>query len=694
MRAVRPYRSPYHYHGRVRLVQVLGLLAFGLIALKLGVIQLLWSGEYRERADAQFRGSRPLPAVRGSIVDRDGRLLATEFSRVYRLYARTGQLGDPRVAADLLAPSLDRGAGELRSRLQREEGRVLLAESVGEAERRSIRRLGLKGLDFERTGQRYYPHGTVAGNLLGAIRRDGQPVGGVEMYMDSLLRGTPGKEYLVRNASGKPVENDLRPRVEARAGAEVRLTIDQRMQTIAEEELNRSVSQFDAVGGQLVIMDPENGEVLALASSPPLDPNRMSDWQAEYARIRPVEEQFEPGSTMKLITFASLLENGLLEDLQRPVPCHNGRYRVANRTIRDSNRRGYDTLSVREVFTKSSNIGTVVLAEELPREELYRMARRFGLGERTGIDLPGEVRGRLPKLKEWGPVEYANISMGQGLAVNGMQMTAAMCAMANGGVLYRPHVIREIRGLEESRAPGSLKIRRVLSRSVIQDLKALLIEVVEEGTGRKARVPGCLVWGKTGTAQKVDPEGGYSNRDYIASFLGVCESEERRLVCLALVDTPRGQVEGGHVAAPLFAETMRRVQALERGVDPRQPLVYAPGTPRHLPELRGLEHEEVRRRLGREWLEILHLEGEGLVRSQSLPAGVYMRLPDELRLVCGSAGEGLPNLQGLDARAALSVLSMATASVELSGEGRVVRQSPGAGEAWPEEGHIQLVLEP
>ena len=695
MRPLKRYSSPYRYGNRVRLVQVAGMCAFAAICVKLCLLQLVWNEKLNDRAASQFEGQRPIAAQRGSIVDREGRLLATDLEQVFRVICNTRESASADSVARALAPVLGKSVAELRQKLNTRRGYIRLVDGVGEATRRRVADLKLAGVGFERTGRRFYPNGSVAGNLLGVIREDGSAVGGVEMGFDSLLTGQPGTEFLLRSASGRPLLADRLPREEPVPGAELMLTIDERYQAVIEEELDSTVRGFDALGGQFILMDPANGELLALASWPPLDPNDLPGWRPEGAATRSVSDQFEPGSTMKLITFAALFEEGLIPDTSAIVPCHNGRYQVANRVIRDSNRHGYASLSAADVFHKSSNIGTVVLAQRMDKEKLYTMIRRFGLGQATGVDLPGEVKGRLPRLSSWGPVDYSNIDIGHGVAVNGRQMAAAYGTLANGGRLVRPHVIRRVRHEGGEVATEPLVIRQVLQESTIRSLRALATGVVEHGTGRKAAIPGLHIMGKTGTAQKLDAEhGGYSNKDYLASFAGIVPLHGRELVCLALIDRPRGRVEGGSVAAPLVSRAMSRILALENEHTNREePLYLSRSGSLRVPDLCGLPLHDALDLLPASMDHSLQILGEGVVISQSLPAGEYPRDAGVLRLDCRPPLDTMPDLSGMSARDALRLLSGLGARITVDGEGSVRRQFPAAGSPLDARSFIRLGLE-
>ena len=607
--------SPLRHKGRVLALQIMGLLLFCAIGAKLVVLQVIWHDRLESIAERQFYGRSSIQAPRGTISDRDGRLLAVELQRVYRLTAAPDSVFQAGELAQRLSAILERPARGLRHRLQSSDRRVRLADALTMDQAAAVRSLQHNGLFLEETGIRRYPNGSIAGNLLGSVDYRGHGVSGVEAACDSLLRGVPGEEYYLRFASGRPmttISNEDLQRRDATPGAEIALTIDLRIQTIAEEELANAREKWRAQAAQLIMMDASSGELLALVAQPGYNPDSHTAYDADAARMRCITDQYEPGSTLKAITYAAALEHGAIEDPEELVYCHEGSYRVANRVIHDSNREGYDTLSVAEIFSKSSNIGTVLLAQRMEREELYVMLRSFGFGCPTGIELGGECSGSLPRLSQWGPVEFANIAMGQGVAVNALQVCSAFAAVMNDGVLVRPRLIRSVKSPGFETRSEAVRVRRVVSRDTAHRLLNMMQRVVEDGTAPAAAIDGLCVYGKTGTAQKVDPETRrYSHRDYVSSFVGMTEIHHRPLVCLILLDTPRGAVYGGTVAAPVFRRVCERVMQLEEDTRSADTPYYWVGDP--VPQRLVGEDDGLREELSElsTWASEIYLLGQG-----------------------------------------------------------------------------------
>lgn len=641
--------TPLRHARRVGALRTIGLLAFGAVLVKLAFLHFFWGKELVDRAERQLYTTVTLRAPRGNIVDSQGSLLAVELNQVYRLACNPLQIRRdvlahkdstrfPRLVR-LLAPIMEQTEKEfeagLRKELEREKPRryLILAEDITEQHARLVRESRLAGVWLEQTGNRIYPQGSVAGNLLGCLNAEDQPVGGVESAYDSLLRGLDGTEYHLRDAKGWGHAFAERPRKDTRPGMTLELGLDLRLQTIAEEELEAAITSHSAQSGQVILLDPRTGQILALASWPQLDPNDLGNFTPDASRLRCVSDQYEPGSTFKLVSFCAAIEAGVIPDLNERIPCYNGAYRVKSETIHDSNKGGYPSLLVREVYSKSSNIGTVVISQRMNFQQLYVMCRNFGFGQSTGVDLPGEVGGQLPRLKRWGPVEFATISMGQGIAVTALQMVNAYACIANNGLMVRPHVLNRATGSERSYVREPLVIRQVVKPETAAIMRQLAREVVETGTGKQAAVPGIVVCGKTGTAQKILPGGGYSHDAYISSFIGWAELPSGPLAGIVLVDNPVGAIYGGVVAAPAFSRIMSRVLLLEK--EPRRtqsplqwagsgdswPAPGAAGVPAGGPPL--LKGQSLRKALGRlsPYAHRLRIAGQGdsVINQSPLP---------------------------------------------------------------------------
>ncbi len=426
-----------------------------------------------------------------------------------------------------------------------------------------------------------------------------------------------------------------------RAGAQIELTIDAALQRVAEAELERAVREQEAKAGTLIALDPQTGEVLAMATVPRFDPNRVASSKAEQWRNRTVTDVFEPGSTFKAMLASAALGAGVVRPEDR-ISCENGSYEVGRRVIRDSHPHG--VLTFADVIAQSSNIGSAKVAERLGAERFNAVLEAFGFGRPTGIDLPGEASGLLRPVKRWGRIHLVTTAFGQGIAVTPLQLTRAFAAIANGGKLMRPYVVRRV-----ADASGAVRLVRhpeveteVISPAVAHAVTELLVGVTETGTGKQARISGFRVAGKTGTAQKVDPKSGhYSARDRMSSFVGYVPAEDPALVILVVIDTPRKATYGGVVAAPVF-RAVAEYGLTRRGVLPRaaapaddgiaaeaaallqsvsatEPEIAAPGG---IPSFLGLSMREALVRAHTEGWQV-QLQGSGYVVRQDPPVGAF-----------------------------------------------------------------------
>jgi cell division protein FtsI (penicillin-binding protein 3) len=402
----------------------------------------------------------------------------------------------------------------------------------------ALQALNLTGLGFYPEERRAYPQGSVAAHVLGFAGLDNRGISGLELALDKTLAGRNGRQTIVRDPSGRTL--DVLSAVQPVEGRNVRLTLDNTLQANAQSVLLRTVRQWGAKAASAVILDPRTGEVLALASEPGFDANRFPETDRDTQRNRAVTDTYEPGSTLKVVTVAAALSEGLVSPSSSFTLAPN--IRVADRVIHEAHRSQTEQMTVAEILSRSSNVGTITLAELLGRSRLETWIERFGFGNKTDIDFPGETSGILPFY--WSGSTIGTLPIGHGIAVTPVQMAAAYAAVANGGVWLRPRLV----------ADRPAKRRRVMSKGVANQLMSMLRDVVIEGTGTEAEVEGYQVAGKTGTAAKPDPNGGYSTSRYVASFVGVVPASAPRLVVMVTVDEPRGAIWGGVVAAPAFQQ--------------------------------------------------------------------------------------------------------------------------------------------
>ncbi|MEA2441367.1 MAG: hypothetical protein QOH76_2791 [Thermoleophilaceae bacterium] len=518
------------------------LFAVFLVLLLLAAVRSAWLGtvdgkDLKSRAVAQQVEDVTVAARRGTITDRNGVELAVSESSV-TVYADPRVVKDPGGTASRLAPFLGRSYQDLLTKLSdRSKGFVYLARKLPLSKGTLVQKLRIPGIGTTEEPRRVYPQGELGGQLLGSVGVDNYGLSGIEQHLEKKLHGTDGKRRIVNDALGKPVSIVDSKRAEA--GEDVQLTIDANIQQRVESVLAGVGQTFSPKGATAVVLDPRTGAILALANWPAVDPSKPGA-PSYLTQNRAVQTNYEPGSTFKAFTVAGALEEKLIKpDTVFDLPIV---LQVSDRQITDAHVRGEVSLTVAQILAQSSNIGAVKIGQRLGPKRFDKWVRKFGFGGSTGIDLPGEQAGIVLRPSHYSGSSIGNLPIGQGIAVTPMQMATGYEAIANHGVIHRPHVI------EGDPAPG----RRVISRSTAAEVSRMLEGVLGPGgTAEEAQVDGYTLAGKTGTAEKAVP-GGYSKTDFVASFIGFAPARNPRLLVAVMVDTPRGSYYGGVVAAPVF----------------------------------------------------------------------------------------------------------------------------------------------
>ncbi|HEV3407480.1 MAG TPA: penicillin-binding protein 2 [Gaiellaceae bacterium] len=508
-----------------------------------------------------------LQAARGTIYDRTGVELAIG-ERATTVYANPKQIRDPRAVASAAARTLGIEGEPLVAELaDRSRGFVYVKRKADPERAEALQRMGIRGLGFYPEERRRYPQQAIAAEVVGFAGVDNRGLAGVELGLDRQLAGAEGEKTVIRDPFGQALQVvESKP---PREGRDVYLTVDHSLQAHVERVLRDTVSTWDAESATAVVMDAASGAILAMGVEPGFDANRFPSVPRDLQRNRAVTDTYEPGSTFKVVTITAALETGLVS----PSTPFTLRYqiRVADRVIHDAEPRGTERMTVSEILSRSSNVGIVTLALWLGKERLSGWTERFGFGQPTGVDYPGETRGIVLPPERWSGSTIGNVPIGQGIAVTPLQMAAAYAAIANDGVAVQPHLVDRLEG----DPPPAPHRRRVMSAETARQVREMLEDVVEEGSGVEAQVPGYRIAGKTGTAAKPEPTGGYSKSRYVASFVGFTPGEPR-LVTLVAVDEPKGAIWGGVVAAPAFAEIARfALQYFGIGPDER----FAPASP-------------------------------------------------------------------------------------------------------------------
>jgi stage V sporulation protein D (sporulation-specific penicillin-binding protein) len=558
---------------RLAIALIVGLLIFLIIDLRLGYVQFFLGEMLTDRAKDSWSRNIPFEPKRGEIVDRNGVKLATNISSP-TVYVVPRQVVDPDKTAEKLAAALNMPKEKAYKHLTKKTSieRIPEGRKISHEKAKEIRSLGLKGVYIGEDSKRHYPFGTYLSHVLGFAGIDNQGLMGLELYYDKELKGEKGSVKFYADAKGKRMKDmadDYQPPVD---GLNLKLTIDTKIQTIVERELDIAEKTYNPDGIIAIAMNPNNGEILAMSSRPSFDPANFKNVPPEvYNRNLPVWSTYEPGSTFKIITLAAALEEGKV-NLEKEHFYDPGYVEVGGATLHCWKRGGHGSQTFLEVVQNSCNPGFVELGQRLGKEKLFKYIKDFGFGEKTGIDLQGEGTGILFNMNKVGPVELATTAFGQGVSVTPIQQVAAISAAINGGTLYKPYIAKEL--IDPSTGEVVMKNtpsakRQVISKKTSEKIRYALESVVAKGSGVRAFVDGYRVGGKTGTAQKAQ-NGRYLENNHIVSFIGFAPADDPEIVVYVAVDNPKGTVQfGGVVSAPIVGNIMK--DALPTlGVEPRK----------------------------------------------------------------------------------------------------------------------------
>ena len=534
---------------RIRLLVAVFAVVFGLTLLRAFWLQGVRAQAFGRMAASQHRQTVTVAANRGTIYDSTGVQLAIGEQAI-TVYADPLQIKDATKVAPVVARILRLDPKQVYQRLSdRTHGFVYVARKADAVRAARLQRRHITGLGFYPEERRFYPQHSIAAQVLGYAGVDNHGLSGLEVALDKSLAGREGRETLVRDPFGHVLDSVVSKA--ARDGSDVSLTIDHNIQAQAESVLRETVRRWGAKDATAIVLDPHTGAVLAMAVAPTYDANSFPAVPRDEQRNRALTDTYEPGSTFKLVTVAGALSTGIVTP--RTAFTLPYEIQVADRRIHDAEPRGTETMSVATILSKSSNVGAITLAQLLGKNRLASWISRFGFGHPTGIDFPGESQGIVLPPGKWSGSTIGNVPIGQGIAVTPMQMASAYAAIANGGTWVRPHLVERVGdGL-----PRPAVTRRIVTPWIARELTSMLQNVVLDGTGTLAQIPGYHVAGKTGTAAKPDSHG-YSTSKYVASFVGFAPATRPRVVVLVAVDEPHGGIFGGVVAAPAFKAIMQQ----------------------------------------------------------------------------------------------------------------------------------------
>ncbi|UOY02914.1 peptidoglycan D,D-transpeptidase FtsI family protein [Blastococcus sp. PRF04-17] len=528
-----------------------------LVVAKLGVLQGVDGAEYANAAEQDRLRTYPIAALRGAVLDRDGNPFAYTVA-ASRVVADPTVVGDPEATAEALAPLLGVAVEELEDKLDRDSRYVILAAQVPPEVTDAIDELGLAGLVYEDDPVRLYPAGAVGGQVVGFVGREGAGLAGIEQTFDDELAGSPGQRRVEVGSGGNPIPSGIDESTPATDGSSVNLTLDQDLQYVMEERLGEACADGATTRASAVALDVATGEVVAMGSCPGYDPGAYSSTDPALLGNPIVSSVFEPGSVMKAVTLSAALEEGVATP--DTVLTVDGHIEAGDRMVTDAHDHEPIDWTVTGILAKSSNVGTIMLAREIGDEKLEHYLRAFGVGSRTGIELPGESAGILQGSDDWSRVRAANVAIGQGVSLTTLQMASIYQAIANGGVRVEPRVVASVTGpdgrVREAPAPERT---RVISEATADDMAYMLEAVVGDGgTAPLGEIEGFRVAGKTGTAQRANPECNcYAGGGYVTTFVGFAPADDPQYVVAVDLERPTSDAEGGQVAAPVFADIMR-----------------------------------------------------------------------------------------------------------------------------------------
>ncbi|HMD06218.1 MAG TPA: penicillin-binding protein [Candidatus Acidoferrum sp.] len=546
-------------HVRLLIIAGVAFLWIGAVFGRLTYLQLFRHSDYLARALRQQQRSFEITPERGAIYDRNGRPLAMSIP-VDSAFAVPSEIADENLAARLLSGVVNKPQEEIEARLESSRSFAWIARKLPPEKADAISKLNLKGIYLQKENQRFYPKRDLAAHVLGFVDVDEKGLVGIERELDSQIRGKSERIVVMADARQRWFDGGEAQR---ERGASVVLTLDEKIQYTAERELAAAIAKTHASAGTVIVMNPNTGEILALANWPKFNPNKASDAPSETWMNRAVSTIYEPGSTFKLITLAAAFDQGITRP-DEVFDCENGQVYISGHRIRDH--KPFGLLTVSDILAKSSDVGAIKIALRLGAPKFYDYIRAFGFGTTTGVELPYESRGRVARLEDWKPISVGSISMGQEIGVTPLQLIAAVSAIANGGSLYKPQIVAELRRGEKVLPPeepiAAAEPKRVIRPETAATLRQLMEDVVLYGTGTPAHLDGWTSAGKTGSAQKIDPATGrYSPTQFIASFTGFAPINNPAVTILVSLDSPVGLHEGGQVAAPVFKRIAEQVLA-------------------------------------------------------------------------------------------------------------------------------------
>jgi cell division protein FtsI (penicillin-binding protein 3) len=648
----------------VTLALVVWMLA---VAARLVQVQISQHDDLTARARSQQLAAVDTSPIRGQVLDRQGRELARSID-TESFYAEPDEIHNVGLTAKSIAAATGLDQAELTKRLNdakdSDKKFVWIVRRMDVAAANKLDALNLEGVHSRKEPKRYYPNDSLAAHVLGFVGIDEIGLSGVEQYYNDKIRGESGKLYEEKDRRGRAFESyEIQPH----PGQTVVLTIDQTIQFRTEQALGAAVERAHAKSGHAIVMDPNTGEILALANAPTFDPNQAANISPEDRKNGAVQDIYEPGSTFKIVAFSAAIEKGLVKPEDK-INCQMGQITVAGRVIHDHH--PFGVLTVADALAQSSDVGAIKLGLLVGNDSMYDYMKRLGFGARTGIDLNGESPGMLRPVNRWQPSSMGSLAMGQEVGVTPLQMATAYSVLANGGLLVKPHLVREVRTPDGTVVfQAKTESRRALKPETAAAMRGMFEGVTLHGTARKAQLNGYTAAGKTGTAQKIDPKTRtYSATKFIGSFIGFAPVNNPAVVIIVVIDEPQGSYHGGDIAAPVFREIAEQILP-ELNVTPDLEIKSAPALIAQAAQASPKTREEEQR--------------QNEQRAATLPkvsARNFSNGANEVVFaVATKRGALMPDLRGQSVRDVARMCAQLGLRLEARGEGRALRQSPEAG---------------
>lgn len=661
---------------RLKVLMLFFMMAWVVLSVRLFYIQIYRGNEFFGMSQDQHLRDQKIESRRGDIFDRNGIVIATDLAS-YSFAVNPRRVKDKWKFATVLSQEFDNSREFYLKKLKQKRSFTYLERNVNAQLMDNVLSKGLKGIQTLTKYNRFYPYGNSLGQITGFTDVDNIGIEGLEYKYNKYLSGVSGRMKTTSDARGAKRPDFNYPITQPIGGNQLVTTIDANLQAIALEELAKGVKEFNAISGTVIMMDPKTGEILALGSVPTFDSNNFGKSSADSRRNRAITDSFEPGSIFKLIPFVAAFELGLVtaEDI---INCENGYVMIGKHKFRDS--KPYGDLTVREIMEFSSNIGTYKIAQMVGPDKYYEYIKKFGFASKTGIELGGEAPGLVYSPKNWSSLSLSALSIGQEISVNAMQIAAAYSAVANGGDLMKPYLVKSINDIDGNiiKEFGPVKVRTVMSKETAKTLTSFLIGVVDHGTATKAQMASNSVAGKTGTAQRYNKETKrLSQTEYVSSFVGFYPADDPKIVGLIVLDTPKPRYYGGTVAAPILKNILTR-------------LSHLPGNNLLSQKVNLVSNDKKSSGFIDKMMSLWNSDDEGTDKSEASKNLFTSDKEEKTHLIDlnkESENENnkelnvvtLPNLKGKTMREAINILVSNGIDFEIKGAGIVTRQSPKAG---------------